>query len=224
MTTDAGEQAPAAAAEVFGPKLAQACRYVDLLADAGVQRGLIGPREAGRLWDRHVLNCAVIGELIRPGVAVIDVGSGAGLPGVPLALARPDLSMTLLEPMARRVPFLHEVIDELGLQNVTVVRGRAEDTAVRRSLRGTAVVTARAVAGLDRLLGWCLPLMAPAGELLAIKGESAQAELDEARSALRVAGVARATVELCGVGVLVNPTTVIRVVSGPGGGRRRGIG
>ncbi|MGI8692081.1 MAG: 16S rRNA (guanine(527)-N(7))-methyltransferase RsmG [Geodermatophilaceae bacterium] len=224
MTTDAGKQAPAAAAEVFGPKLAQACRYVDLLADAGVQRGLIGPREAGRLWDRHVLNCAVIAELIRPGVAVIDVGSGAGLPGVPLALARPDLAMTLLEPMARRVPFLHEVVDELGLQNVTVVRGRAEDTAVRRSLRGTAVVTARAVAGLDRLLGWCLPLMAPAGELLAIKGESAQAELDEARSALRVAGVARATVELCGVGVLVNPTTVIRVVSGPGGGRRRGIG
>jgi len=224
MTTDAGEQAPAAAAEVFGPNVAQACRYVELLADAGVRRGLVGPREAGRLWDRHVLNCAVIGELIRPGVAVIDVGSGAGLPGVPLALARPDLSMTLLEPMARRVPFLHEVIDELGLQNVTVVRGRAEDTAVRRSLRGTAVVTARAVAGLDRLLGWCLPLMAPAGELLAIKGESAQAELDEARSALRVAGVARATVELCGVGVLATPTTVIRVVSGPGGGRRRGIG
>lgn len=212
---------PEAAAAVFGTALQQARRYAELLAGAGVQRGLIGPREADRLWDRHLLNCAVVGELIDMGLTVLDVGSGAGLPGVPLALARPDLTLTLLEPMARRVVFLQEVVDQLGLRNVTVVRGRAEDTQISCSVGGTAIVTARAVAGLARLADWCLPLLAPGGQLLAIKGESARGELDEARPALRAAGAARASVRTCGVGVLAIPTTVVRVTADPRAARRR---
>lgn len=221
MTTPAEPPASVAVA-VFGPRLPQARRYVELLAGAGVQRGLIGPREADRLWERHLLNCAVIGELIPPAASVLDVGSGAGLPGLPLALARPDLALTLLEPMGRRVAFLTEVLAELRLPNVTVVRGRAEDFSIRRSLAGSGIVTARAVATLDRLAAWCLPLLAPAGELLAVKGESASAELDAARPALHEAGVRRATIELCGVGLLTMPTTVIRITAGsrPARGRR----
>jgi len=224
MTPLGDEPPPAVAAAVFGPRLPQASRYAEVLAQAGVQRGLIGPREAGRLWGRHLLNCAVIGDLIGPSASVLDVGSGAGLPGVPLALARPDLSLTLLEPMARRVTFLAEVVSELGLTNVQVVRGRAEDAAVRRSLGLSAMVTARAVAGLDRLAHWCLPLLAPAGQLLAVKGVSAQAELDAARAALRAAGAVRAEVELCGVGLLPTPTTVVLVTMGSTGPGRRRVG
>ncbi len=222
MTTT-GEE-PALAADIFGELLPQARAYADLLAGAGVQRGLIGPREADRLWGRHLLNCAVVGDLIHPAASVLDVGSGAGLPGIPLALARPDVSVTLLEPMARRVAFLTEVVSDLGLANVVIVRGRAEDGAVRRLLGTSQVVTARAVAGLDRLAGWCLPLLAPTGELLALKGASAQAELDAARVALRAVGAASAEVVRCGVGVLPTPTTVVRVVAGsrPGGPRHGG--
>lgn len=211
---------PATASTVFGSRLERAQRYAELLAGAGVQRGLIGPREAGRLWDRHLLNCAVIGELIGPAATVLDVGSGAGLPGLPLALARPDLTIVVLEPMARRVTFLTEVVGELELDNVTVVRGRAEDAAVRRSLGGAGVVTARAVATLDRLAAWCLPLLTPGGELLAMKGAAAQAELDGARASLRAAGADRCGVEMCGVGLLPVPTTVVRVRLGTGGRRR----
>jgi len=205
---------PSVARAVFGDRLELAQRYAVLLADVGVSRGLIGPREADRLWERHLLNSAVIGELIPPAASVLDVGSGAGLPGVPLALARPDLSVTLMEPMARRVAFLVEVVADLELDNVTVLRGRAEDAAVRRSLGRNDVVTARAVTGLHRLAGWCLPLLAPAGALLAIKGESAQLELDAARAALHAAGAVRADVQACGIGLLTVPTTVIRVIAG----------
>lgn len=204
--------APAAAEAVFGPRVDLAVRYAELLRGRGVDRGLIGPREADRLWDRHLLNCAVLGELIPADRAVLDVGSGAGLPGIPLALARPDLAVTLLEPMARRVAFLSDVVEELGLTAVRVVRGRAEDGAVRRQVGAFPVVTARAVAPLTRLLGWCLPLVAPEGQLLAVKGDAAAAELDGVRPGLRALGVTDATIVYCGATVLPTPTTVVRLV------------
>lgn len=222
MTAPRGRRGPSpvaepgpAAAIVFGPGLDQALRYAAALRGPGVVRGLIGPREADRLWDRHLLNCAVLGELIPRDSAVLDVGSGAGLPGLPLAIARPDLSVTLLEPMARRVAFLDEVVADLGLPRVTVVRGRAEDGAVRRNLGRFPVVTARAVAPLDRLLGWCLPLLAPRGQLLAIKGSSAQAELAAAADAMP--DNVSVSVVRCGDGLSAEPTTVVRLTLGRSG-------
>lgn len=155
--------APEAARAVFGERLADAVRYAELLADAGVRRGLIGPREVPRLWERHLLNCAVLSDVVPEGVSVCDVGSGAGLPGIPLALTRPDLRITLLEPLLRRTIFLQEAVEELGLGNVTVARGRAEEVAGR--LTPVDVVTARAVAPLDRLAGWGLPLLRPYGKM-----------------------------------------------------------
>ncbi len=169
------------AQDVFGDGYPTAQRYVDILASRGVDWGLIGPREVDRLWPRHVLNSLAIGELIGEGRTVVDVGSGAGLPGIPLAIRRPDLSVTLLEPLLRRANFLTEVVTELGLDDrVAVVRGRAEEHPGRYD-----VVTARAVAALPKLLGWCLPLLASGGELLALKGESAEQELVEAQKLLR---------------------------------------
>jgi 16S rRNA (guanine527-N7)-methyltransferase len=147
---------------VFGTHLPLAQRYVDLLTEHGVPRGLIGPREVDRLWDRHVLNSAVLSELIPEDATVIDVGSGAGLPGFPLAIARPDLRVTLLEPMARRVAWLTEVAQDLDI-DIQIERGRAEEPDVRRRLGQADVVTARAVAPLAKLAGWCLPLVRPGG-------------------------------------------------------------
>ena len=155
---------------MFGAAYERAVAFAELLAGAGTERGVIGPREVPRLWARHLLNSAVIGELVPAGARVIDVGSGAGLPGVPLALARPDVEVVLLEPLARRVAFLEEAV--AGLANVSVVRGRAEEGHTRRALGLADVVTARAVAPLDRLAGWCLPLVKPGGTLLALKGAS----------------------------------------------------
>ena len=177
MDTDTTGAVPDEAAAVFGAALDRAAAYVRLLATDGTVRGLIGPREVPRLWDRHLLNSAALAPLIPTGARVVDVGSGAGLPGIPLALARPDLTVVLLEPLARRVTFLDECVDGLGLANVTVVRGRAEEGPARRSLGGADVVTARAVAPLDKLAGWCLPLLRPGGRLLALKGSSAAEEL-----------------------------------------------
>ena len=163
------------------------CGTRELLADAGVQRGLIGPREVPRLWERHLLNCAVLSEVVPEGVTVCDVGSGAGLPGIPLALVRPDCEITLLEPLLRRTNFLQEVVELLGLDHVTVVRGRAEE--VLGKLPPVHVVTARAVAPLDRLAGWGVPLLRPYGEMLALKGDTAEEELKGARAALSKLGV-----------------------------------
>jgi len=202
------------AAAVFGPGLDLTVRYAELLRGPGVVRGLIGPREADRLWDRHLLNCAVLGELVPAGCSVLDVGSGAGLPGIPLAISRPDLSVTLLEPMARRVAFLEETVASLSLPGVRVVRGRAEDGSVRRSIGRFPVVTARALAPLGRLAGWCLPLVAPGGQLLAVKGSSAEAELEAAADDLRAHGV-QASVVWCGQTVLSTPTTVVRLARAP---------
>jgi 16S rRNA (guanine527-N7)-methyltransferase len=213
--------APPVAAEVFGARLPVAERYAQLLATDGVVRGLIGPREAPRLWERHLLNCAVLAEVLPDDSDVIDVGSGAGLPGLVLAIARPDLRITLLEPLARRVTFLSEVTEELALANVTVIRGRAEESSGKLS---AAVVTARAVAPLDRLARWCLPLAAPGGRLLAMKGSGAAEEIAESVSALRRAGGGPPRIFECGKGVVDPPTVVVEVpllgASPRRGGRR----
>jgi 16S rRNA (guanine527-N7)-methyltransferase len=195
-------------AQVFGDRLPLAIRYAELLATAGVERGLIGPREAPRLWDRHLLNCAVIGEVIPSGSAVIDVGSGAGLPGLVLAIARPDLRITLVEPLLRRAVFLTESIADLELSGVEVVRGRAEELAGKLS---APVVTARAVAPLDRLARWCLPLVSAGGRLLAMKGSTAESEVLEHDAALRRAGGGPARIFECGKGVADPPTVVVEI-------------
>jgi 16S rRNA (guanine527-N7)-methyltransferase len=193
---------------LFGVQAPLARRYVDQLSGSGLERGLIGPREVPRIWERHVLNCAVVSELIEPGAAVVDVGSGAGLPGLVLAIARPDLTVTLLEPLLRRSIWLGEVVAELGLTNTEVHRGRAEEFP-----RGLApVVTARAVAPLDRLWQWCGPLLRPGGRLLALKGSMAAEELEAARSDL--VGAAGAALTSCGQGLLQTPTMVVVVTRG----------
>ncbi|MCM0620977.1 16S rRNA (guanine(527)-N(7))-methyltransferase RsmG [Nocardioides sp. BSK12Z-4] len=189
-------------------RVALAERYAGLLATDGVVRGLIGPREAPRLWERHLLNSAVVADAIAEGVDVADVGTGAGLPGMVLAIRRPDLSVTLIEPLLRRTTFLQEVVDELGLPNVTVHRGRA-DSAVH--LGGFDVVTSRAVAGLTTLLEWCMPLVRPQGHVLAMKGSSVDDEIVEARPALERAGWGRPEVLVVGEDVLDTPTTLCRV-------------
>jgi 16S rRNA (guanine527-N7)-methyltransferase len=199
---------PAVADDIFGAGLAGAIRYVDLLRKHGSERGLIGPREVDRLWERHVLNSAVVAELIPDGARVVDVGSGAGLPGVPIALARPDLSVILVEPMERRVRWLEEVRQELGLQ-FEVIRGRAEEKDVRRRLGACDVATARAVAPLARLADWCLPLVREGGRVLAIKGASAQDEIERDRSAIAAAGGGTPEVRMCGQEALESPTTVV---------------
>jgi 16S rRNA (guanine527-N7)-methyltransferase len=199
-----------AADRLFGDRMPLAEQYVDMLTRQGVQRGLIGPREVDRLWDRHVLNSAAIAELIPANSRVVDVGSGAGLSGIPLAIARPDLSVALLEPMARRIDWLDEVVDALGL-DVFVRRGRAEEGDVRRELGEVDVVTARAVAPLAKLAGWCLPLLRQDGWLVALKGASATEELSRDAVAIGRAGGADPAVRICGseLAGLTVPTTVI---------------
>jgi len=203
---------PPAAVQLFGDALPRVTAYAEMLAADGVVRGLMGPREVPRLWERHLLNCAVIAERIGPGLAVVDVGSGAGLPGIVLAIARPDLRVTLVEPLARRVAFLEECRDALKLTTLAVLRGRAEEPATVSEVAGADVVTARAVAPLDRLAGWCLPLVRDGGRLLAVKGESAAAEVAQSRSLIERSGGGDITVVRCGVGVIDPPTTVVEVV------------
>jgi 16S rRNA (guanine527-N7)-methyltransferase len=207
------------AREVFGDRFADAVRYAELLAEAGVQRGLIGPREVPRLWERHILNCAVLSEVVPEGVTVCDVGSGAGLPGIPLALVREDLKITLLEPLLRRTNFLTEVVELLGLDHVTVARGRAEE--VMGKIPPVHVVTARAVAPLDRLATWGVPLLRPYGEMLALKGDAAEEELKSAATALSKLGAVGTSILHVGEGVVDPLSTVVRVEVGesPGGVR-----
>lgn len=208
------EEMPAVAADVFGDRLALAQRYAALLCGPGITRGLLGPREGQRVWSRHLLNCAVVVELIPAGAVVADLGSGAGLPGVVLALLRPDLEVTLVEPMARRCEFLDEVLGELTLDRVKVRRGRAEDPAGTLA-KQFDVVVARAVADLSTLHGWARPLLRPGGRLLAMKGARADEEIAQAAPALRRDGVT-AAVRTLGVGRLVEPTTVVVVGAGVG--------
>jgi 16S rRNA (guanine527-N7)-methyltransferase len=199
-----------AASALFGDRLPVATEYARRLATDGVVRGLIGPREADRLWDRHLLNCAAVGELIPSGASVTDVGSGAGLPGIVLAIARPDLAVVLVEPLARRTAFLSEVVSGLGLDRVAVVRIRAEDAV--GTLPPADIVTARAVASLDRLAGWCLPLTRVGGRLVALKGATAADEVAAHRDAVARLGGGDPVVRSCGAGLLAEPTTVVEVV------------
>lgn len=209
---DPAEKVPPNAGEVFGDRLPVAERFAALLTGPGVERGLLGPRESARIWSRHVLNCAVVAELFGGGQRVVDVGSGAGLPGLAVAIARPDLRVDLVEPLQRRVDFLVEAVAALGLDHqVRVVRGRAEEPATLAAAGGAEWVTARAVAPLDRLVRWCLPLAAERGRLALIKGSSAADELDRHRSALRRAGAGPAQVVHVGVGRTDPVVTVVTV-------------
>jgi 16S rRNA (guanine527-N7)-methyltransferase len=212
---------PASATVVFGDRLPLAVEYVRRLSTDGVQRGLIGPREVPRLWDRHLLNCAVLTDLLPDSARIVDVGSGAGLPGIVLALRRPDLEVVLVEPMQRRVDFLDEVVAALGLAvKVRVVRGRAEDREVRRNVPAADWVTARAVAPLDRLVKWCLPLVGPGGRLLALKGARAADEVAEHGEALRRAGATVVEIRTLGKDLLAEPTRVVVVAKSRRDGRR----
>jgi 16S rRNA (guanine527-N7)-methyltransferase len=197
---------PPAATVVFGPALEQARGFARVLATRGVERGLIGPREVPRLWDRHLLNCAVVADLIDNRYrTLVDIGSGAGLPGLVLAMTRPELSVILLEPMERRCRFLSECVAELGLANASVLRGRAEETVL-----GADVATARAVAPLDRLAEMAVRVVRPGGMVLAIKGRTAADELRKARPVLRRIGARNAQVVCAGEGKVDPATTVVR--------------
>lgn len=197
-----------AAEELFGEALPLAERYVDHLATTGIEWGLLGPREVPRLWGRHVLNCAVVARLLPEGSLVADVGSGAGLPGLCLALARPDCRFTLIEPLERRVAWLEMVIADLGLTNVEVVRGRSEQVADEIQVD---IVTARAVSALKTLLPLTMPLLRSSGHLLAIKGRSAAEEITAAQKPLRKYGGGDPEIVTVGEGLLPEPTTVVRV-------------
>lgn len=210
---------PPEAADVFGGAVDQARRYAELLATDGVTRGLIGPRETERLWDRHLLNCAVVAEFLPERGVLVDIGSGAGLPGVVLAMLRPSLHVILLEPLLRRSVFLEECVTQLGLSNATVLRARAEEKAAAHIKADVA--SARAVAPLDRLAGWAAGLLRPGGELLAIKGQSAEEEIAAARPVLSRLGVRSTEVLQAGHGRVVNATTVVRVVMGGHGREER---
>lgn len=194
-SVDAAPDPPIGAGAVFGDRLNLAIRYVEILATAGLERGLMGPRERPRLWDRHVLNSAAAAGGFADGESVVDIGSGAGLPGIPLALARPDLGMTLVEPLLRRATFLQEVVDDLGL-DIRVIRGRAEEKAVITECGGADVVTSRAVAPLSKLAGWSAPLLRPGGRMVALKGASAADEVDRDERALRKLGFGDVRVEI----------------------------
>lgn len=190
---------------VFGSRLLLAQAYHDSLATDGSTRGFIGPREVPRLWDRHIINCAVVKQAIPEGTTVIDVGSGAGLPGIPLAIARPDLRITLIEPLLKRYNYLNEVVEELGLDNVTVLRGRAEEGPIKKAVAGADVVTSRAVAPLGKLAKWSLPLVRKGGEMIALKGSSVHEELERDAADIKKAGGGKAEVRT------IEGTTIIRV-------------
>jgi 16S rRNA (guanine527-N7)-methyltransferase len=184
--------------------------YCRLLATAGVERGLIGPREAPRLWERHLLNCAVIEQELGQEQSVCDLGSGAGLPGLVLAITRPDLHITLVEPLLRRATFLTEAVAHLGVEGVEVVRARAEDLHGKREFD---IVTSRALAPLPRLLAWSMPLVRRGGAMVVMKGTRVQEELNESGQALRTLAAGTTSVHKCGVGVIDPPTTVLRVAA-----------
>jgi 16S rRNA (guanine527-N7)-methyltransferase len=203
---------PDIARDVFtGDAWDRAQAYAELLAGPGVVRGLLGPREVPRIWDRHLLNCAVVAEAIPQDVHLVDIGSGAGLPGVVLAIVRPDLTVTLLEPLLRRTVFLEECVETLKLGNVEVLRGRAEELHGKRQFD---VAVARAVAPLDRLLTWSMALLPEGGELIAMKGERAAEELAAAEPRLKALGVRSAELVTVGRGKVEPPATLVRVVAG----------
>jgi 16S rRNA (guanine527-N7)-methyltransferase len=199
-------QAVDVARDVYGAQFALINRYVDILRSTGIEWGLLGPRETERVWGRHILNSAVVSELISEGAAVADVGSGAGLPGIPLAILRPDLRLTLIEPLLRRYTFLNDAVERLELaERVEVVRSRAEDHD-----RSYEVVVARALAPLDRLVNWCNPLRARGGVILALKGSSAAEEVAAAQRQLYAARL-EAEVLVVRAHPDAEPATVVRI-------------
>ena len=200
--------APGVAVELLGPAADRLVPYARLLAGPGVERGLLGPRERDRLWDRHLLNCAAVAAALPRGAEILDIGTGAGLPGLVWALLRPDLRVTLVDPQLRRTDFLDNAVRELSLSSVQVRRGRAQDLAGEVS---ADIVAARAVAPLGRLVEWCLPLARPGGALWALKGEAAEAELAAAAGAIQRGGAARSALSTYGEGVLEQPTRVVEV-------------
>ncbi|WP_127473611.1 16S rRNA (guanine(527)-N(7))-methyltransferase RsmG [Microbacterium sulfonylureivorans] len=200
------ETEPAVAEVIFGDRIDLARRFTDALGQHGEERGLIGPLEPPRLWSRHILNSAVIAPLFSPG-RVGDVGSGAGLPGLVLAIARPDVEWVLIEPMERRVTWLSEQVDALGLSNVEVVRARAEDWKGGAALDA---VTARAVSALRTLVPITAPLVRDGGELILLKGASASNEIEAAEKQLRKFRVTNARIEMVGEGLLAEPSRVVR--------------
>ncbi|MFE6736987.1 16S rRNA (guanine(527)-N(7))-methyltransferase RsmG [Microbacterium sp. NPDC057650] len=205
-TSDAELEAePTVAADLFGDRLDLARQFTENLADQGELRGLIGPLELPRLWTRHVLNSAIAAPLFSGSVA--DIGSGAGLPGIVLAIARPDVQWTLIEPMERRTDWLSEQVDALGLDNVTVMRARGEDVGIEFDM-----VTARAVSALRTLVPVVAPLVRDGGEIALLKGQGAPAEIEAAQKALRKYKVTDVRVEVLGEGVLTETTRVVRGV------------
>nr|WP_250505527.1 16S rRNA (guanine(527)-N(7))-methyltransferase RsmG [Bowdeniella massiliensis] len=200
---------PPVVKERFPETWGQLALFTQFLADEGEKRGLIGPRELPRLWSRHILNCTAINEFIPEGATVADIGSGAGLPGVVLAITRPDVHVTLVEPMERRIEWLYDVTEAINLENAWIVRARAEELHDQDEFQ---VVTARAVAALDKLMRWTMPLVADGGKLLALKGERAKEEVDAALKVRRKFKVASTSVvEVPSLVPEESPTNVVIV-------------
>jgi 16S rRNA (guanine527-N7)-methyltransferase len=207
---DVSRETPPIVAKLYPRSVDRLAAYAELLATEGTLRGLIGPREVPRLWERHLLNCAVLERLIPEESTVADIGTGAGLPGIVLALVRPDLRVSLVEPLLRRTSFLLEAVDHLGLLNAEVVRSRAEDLPAG----SFDVVTSRAVAPLAKLAAWCLPLCVDGGLMLAMKGASAEDELAGSEHELQALGAAEWHVHQLAVNELAQSTTVVSIVAG----------
>lgn len=199
------ELEPIEAEAVFGDRIDLARSYAAALVRDSDLLGLLGPREMPRLWSRHILNSAVVAELVPPGKTVCDIGSGAGLPGIPMAIVLPDTFFTLIEPMERRSDWLISVIDELGLKNVEVIRARAEEVG-----EVFDIATARAVSALPKLLRMCIPLVRHGGEILALKGSKAAEEIEEAKRIQKKLGVESFKIEFAGARLLSEPTLVVR--------------
>ena len=202
------EQRPAYAQELFGDRVDLADRYAQHLVTTGVEWGLLGPRELPRVWSRHILNCAAAAPLLETDDVVGDIGSGAGLPGIPWALARPDVRIVLIEIMERRVEWLRMVVDDLGLDNVRIVRARVEELVDDEIF---TVVTARAVKAMTTLIEWSVPILGPQGRILAIKGASVDSELEKAARLIRKRKLIGPTVHKLGGEGLETPTTVVEL-------------
>lgn len=202
------EPTPANASQVFGDRLQLAEKYADLLARDGDLLGLIGPRELPKLWSRHILNSAVVADLVEAGEVVADIGSGAGFPGIPMAIKKPEINLVLVEPMERRANWLAQVVvPELGLDNVRVIRSRVEDLPEE----SFQVATARAVSALPNLLKMIAPKVASGGRILAMKGSKAQEEIDDSQVLMKKLGVKDFEIVTVGENVLEDPTTVVRI-------------